>query len=345
MKILVTGASGFVGRAIVAEALQSNFEVFRLEGPNKKARINEEKKDDESVIRADISDYSSLLDAVKIENIENIDVIIHSAGLAHQFGEQIKDDFWRVNVRGAENVARLAASFSAKRFILISSVSVYGDAESGHRRKNENGIDETAECHPRNFYAQSKLESEKAVVRVCAEKKIALTVLRLATVIGEGDKGNVARLISLIDKNRFVWLGRGENRKSLIYKGDAARACLLVAGDSDESPGGAEIYNVTGEASRMSEIVADISLTLGKKIPKIKISPKILNTIFFMNSNFFRLKKVSRLAATVNKWLAEDIFSGRKFERAYNFRAQTPLGEAVRRQVENYKKQKKLKEI
>ena len=58
---------------------------------------------------------------------------------------------------------------------------------------------------------------------------MALTILRLATLYGEGDPGNVGRLMRKLDRGRFLWIGDGSNRKSLLYKGDAARACMAVA--------------------------------------------------------------------------------------------------------------------
>ena len=58
---------------------------------------------------------------------------------------------------------------------------------------------------------------------------MALTILRLATLYGEGDPGNVGRLMRTLDRGRFLWIGDGSNRKSLLYRGDAANACMAVA--------------------------------------------------------------------------------------------------------------------
>lgn len=337
MKILVTGAGGFVGKAIVAEISQFTFEVYELLKLNSKYNTSEDIKKSKNFFWADITNYQSLIEAVKIEKI---DVVIHAAGLAHQFGRQAKDDFWRINVLGAVNTAKLAVSLKARHFILISSVSAYGEQK---KKKNENigdnsvsikGISEDADCRPQNFYAQSKLESEKAVTRVCEENKMALTILRLATVIGEEDRGNVARLINSIDKKRFVWIGNGENLKSLIYKGDAAKACVKVL----DKTSGIEIFNVTSDAVKMKEIVSEISFSLGKKIPGLTISPKLLDKIFSINANSLKIKKVKNIAATLSKWLSDDVFSGEKFKKVYGFQTETPLEDAIKRQVESYKK-------
>ena len=204
MKVLVTGASGFVGREIVAELLREKHEVFCLVSPKSK-----KDKDLPNFFQADISEVEDLNELEK--SFENIDAIIHSAGLAHQFGKTADEDFWNVNVNGTQNVARLAVNLQVKHFILISSVSVYENV-----LRETISIDETFACNPKSIYARSKFESENVAREVCEANKIALTILRLATVIGENDRGNTARLIEAIDKKRFIWIGKGENRKSLI---------------------------------------------------------------------------------------------------------------------------------
>ena len=93
---------------------------------------------------------------------------------------------------------------------------------------------------------------------------MALTILRLATLYGEGDPGNVGRLIRTLDRGRFLWIGDGSNRESLLYKGDAARACMAVA---ERPASGINIYNVS--ALKKPPIFMGASLT-----------PEILWTIF-----------------------------------------------------------------
>lgn len=332
MKVLITGANGFVGRAIVSEVSRNNFQVFQLVNINSYSKNLE---NGTNIYKADISDYENLTAVVEEPGI---DVFIHAAGLAHQFGKQNKEDFWKVNVRGTENAAKLAVSLKAAHFILISSVAVYGNQpiksdESSEGRKE---ITEEAECNPQNFYARSKYESEKNAVRICEANGIALTILRLATVIGEDDKGNVARLINTIDKNRFVWIGNGENLKSLIFKDDVAKACLKVFGKTN----GTEVFNVTGEAVSMKTVVGEIADRLGKNIPRLAISSRLLKRIFLLNSKTFKIKKLENFAATVEKWLSDDVFSGEKFKQGYGFQAETTISEAIKRQVEKFQKQK-----
>jgi UDP-glucose 4-epimerase len=337
MKILVTGASGLVGGTIVEELLRNSFEVYALVGANSKTnKFGGVKK----IFKADITEYQNL---AALASLENVDVIIHSAGLAHQFEDRTEKEFWKVNVLGTENVARLAVKLKVKHFILISSVAVYGKKPANLGLNNlaiyKFGITEEAVCQPQGFYAHSKLESEKAAQRICADSKIALTILRPAAVIGEEDRGNVARLIKAIDKKRFFWIGAGENFKSLIYKGDVAKACVKIL----RKTAGNEIFNVTAQPSTMKEIVSEIENNLGIKAPKFSISSKILSKCFLINTKFLRLKKLNQIEGILEKWLSEDVFSGEKFKKIYGFQTEISIKEAIRRQVEHYKKNKKNK--
>ncbi|MGC2235857.1 MAG: NAD-dependent epimerase/dehydratase family protein [Pyrinomonadaceae bacterium] len=326
MKVLVTGATGFVGKAIVAGLIKGNFGVFCLGGLSKE---NTDKLP--NFFKADIADTESL---GALDGIKNLDVIIHSAGLAHQFGEVRKDDFWKINVEGTKNVARLGAELKIRHFILISSVAVYGNVK---KRGDKKFIDEKFLCEPGSIYAQSKLESEQAAIEICEQNNIPLTILRLSTVIGENDRGNTARLIEAIDKRLFVWIGKGENYKSLIYKNDVAGACLKIL---DKKTSKTEVFNVSAEPVLMKDVVSEISAALNKKVPGMHVSVKLLERVFRLNSKVFRLKRVFNLSETTQKWLSEDVYSGDKIASEYGFRAETPVSEAIRRQVEAYKNRK-----
>ncbi len=326
MRIVVTGASGFIGREIVSELQRLNHEVISFVGLNRKNSENLS-----NIVSADISDFESLSGNCEIETAE---VVIHSAGLAHQFGKTADEDFLNVNVKGTENVARLAVRLGVKHFILISSVAVYGN--SG----NNEAIDETYVCNPKGIYAISKFKAEEIAQQICEENKISLTILRPATVIGENDRGNTARLIEAIDKKRFVWIGKGENRKSLIYKKDVALACLQVL---DKKTSATEIFNVTGEALKMNFIVSEIARNLKQKTLPFRISERFLETIFGVNKKSLKIGKVSDLQETVKKWVSDDVFSGDLIQKKYGFHAETKISEALKRQTQFYLENLKTK--
>ncbi len=337
MKVLITGAGGFVGKAVATELERGGFEICCLGSPKSKNRDNLP-----NFCRADIRDFESL---ERLEELTGTDAIVHAAGLAHQFESVESGEFWKTNVEGTTNTALLAIKLKVRQFILISSVSVYGknksageDAEAG---QTLHYIDENHICEPQGAYARSKLAAEDAARAICDGQPIRLTILRPATVIGEADTGNVARLIRMIDARRFVWIGKGKNHKSLIYKGDVARACRIVCSEkSDEKEYQTEIFNLTAEPLQMREIVAQIETGLAGKISKFSISEKLTSRLFEINAKSFGLKKIENLSETVEKWLAEEVYSGEKIKRQYGFCAAVPPLEAIRREVEFYKNRK-----
>lgn len=332
MKVLVTGASGFVGREIVSELTARNYQVTALR--NSKNRV-ERKLSNLEYLGADITDYENLS---ALENLSDVEVLIHSAGLAHQFGETKWEEFERVNVRGVENILNLAVKIKVKHFILIGSTAVYGVPPSNRERHVAHVATEATPTNPQTLYAESKLEGERICQRICRENNIALTIFRLAPVIGEANVGNVARLIRTIDKNQFVWIGDGGNFKSLIYKRDVARACAQVIENKNRRE---EIFNLAAaEPVRMKDLVNEISKCLNVKIFPAVIPASFPRKIFKVNSKILRIKKIDKISETIEKWLADDIYSADKIAETYNFKAPTSIFEAISKQVNYYQANK-----
>lgn len=322
MNILVTGADGFVGKAICEYLSAENYEIFKLDSPRKIFV-----KNSKHIYQADISEKREL---EKIDFPQKIDVLIHCAGLAHQFGETAYEDFEKINVTGAANICDLAVRLRVGHFIQISSISVYGSNES------KKSITENIVCKPTGFYGLSKLEGERVVREICEKNDINLTILRLATVIGEEDRGNVAKLIRAIGRKRFVWIGRGKNRKSLIYKKDVGRVCRLLVEKKNK---GAEIFNLSAEPMEMQKIVRVISDSLETTIPKFHISAELIQNLLKLN-RLFGLKKIKRISEKIDKWLAEDVYSADKIFKEYGFKPETDILDAIKRETVWYKNQK-----
>ena len=214
---MVTGATGFIGKEVISKLVLNKYQVIGIAGKSVNNQREKFYKTDIQLIKVDITNPNEVR---KLIRLENIDAVIHCAGLAHQFGKVEDGMFEKVNVEGTRNITDLAVNLNIGQFILISSTAVYG--------LDKNEIDETTKCRPATDYAKSKLMSEKVCREICEKKEIPLTILRLAPVLGEKGIGNVPRLIEAINKRRFVWLGDGSNKKSLIYVGDVADACLKI---------------------------------------------------------------------------------------------------------------------
>lgn len=317
-RVLITGACGFLGSVLVVQAAEKGMHVIATD------RTVLPKSNLYEFIAADILDPMSLSRV-----FHGVDCVCHVAGLAHIFNSPHlhQDSFYEINVVGTENIVRAAIYANVKNFVFISSVSVYGGVAKGK--------DEDSECHPQGPYAESKWQAERLLIDICTKEKVNLTILRLTTLYGEEDPGNVGRLIRLIDRGRFVWIGRGENLKSLLYREDAARACVSVL--MSKQPG-IHIYNLTSDECKMSYIVQQISSLLEKPIPSWHIPKSLVLTVAkFTQSLSFNHAKVSSLYRTLQKWVADDYYNADKFCRNFDFHPNVEFEEGIRREVTWYR--------
>jgi nucleoside-diphosphate-sugar epimerase len=317
-RILITGSAGFLGSAIIAQASLMGEPVVATD------RFGDAHVSDVPFTSADILNPDSLLKV-----FEGVDCVCHVAGLAHIFNksEALTAPFHAVNVIGTENVAHAAIHAGVRHFIFVSSVSVYG----GEARDNN----EDSACHPEGPYAKSKLNAERCLIDFCQKKGANLTILRLATLYGEGDPGNVARLIGAINRGRFFWIGKGENLKSLLYHEDAARACISAM---NAPATGINIYNVTGPPVRMRDIVDAIFLALGKSASTrhLPASPALASAWILKHLSFNR-GWFSNLYDTLEKWLADDYYNSDNFCGAFDYQTKVSLNEGIQREVKWYK--------
>lgn len=311
MRILVTGSTGFIGREVAAKLTAEGSDV---------TGIARKTNDDKSLFSVDIGDRSAVEEFAKGRRF---DAVVHAAGLAHQFGNIPAGDFFRVNVDGSENVARLAVATGASRFILLSSVAVYGFQNSP--------MDESSPCKPENPYAESKLRAEEVCRSVCRKADIDLTVLRLAPVLGEKGVGNVPRLITMIHRGRFIWVGDGENAKSLAYVGDIAEAVSKIL---NSPPSKSEIYNLAAEPVKMKRLVEMIAVELGRTTSKLRIPAALPLAAISLNRKTFNIGIANRIGQVVERWLSDDIYPAGKLEKDFGFSPRTPIEEAVRKQCE-----------
>lgn len=315
--VLVTGANGFLGAEVLHQLLVSGFSVRAtgIESVSLHAGVEYH--------QADILQSHQLSRVVK-----GTSAVIHAAGLAHQFTSDatFSQRFRQINEIGTVNMISAAAGQGVKHFILISTVSVYGPFTEGM-------YDEDTSCNPIGQYAISKYNAEQRAQEIAQKTGMSLTILRLATLYGEGDPGNVGRLMRALDRRRFFWIGNGNNRKSLLYKGDAARACLAV---TEKPASGINIYNVSAPPCTMRNIVDGLAMALGKKPSPIRIPAPISLSAAKLLS-WFPERRVSRLHSTIKKWLAEDVYDTIRIERDYGFHTQVDLIEGLKREVRWYR--------
>lgn len=311
-QLMVTGASGFLGSEIVRLAHLAGWQVRAFD---RDQRIQPEGVE---IAKGDIADRDVLR-----RTCEGVSAIIHTAGLAHLFGSGAKDAtrFNVVNETGTANVLDAAVEVGVPHTVLVSSVSVYGSYVGTQ-------CDETVPCHPKGPYAVSKWQGELRAIERAAKGNISLTILRFVTLYGEGDRGNVAKLIGALDRGRFIWPGSGLNQKCLIYKEDAAYACLAAL---ERPVSGTNIFNVSARPASMREIVSAICRSLGRPVPRFGIPLALLKIVGAISR---RMGDPGQLGQRLEKFIHDDVYDGSRFESTFDYRPAISLTEGMRREVE-----------
>ena len=319
--LLISGACGFLGSEIVRQTVAAGLSV-RATARGDKPGIAAN-----HYVPADITVPSSL-----VPLMDGVATVIHAAGLAHVFdsAQNQAERFQLINEVGTANVAQVAARSGVKHFIFVSSVSVYGGSSDGGH--------EDAGLFPDGPYAESKYNAELRAIEIASSSGMALTILRLATLFGAGDPGNVGRLMRSIDRRRFIWVGDGSNRKSLLHVKDAARACIKVAQSNAD---GVNIYNVSAPPCTMKTIVDELSLALGKRPLPVHIPGAFaLTSASVIGKRTGGRGRLGTLHTTLQKWLADDVYDASKFEQAFGFRTQVSLADGLREEVAWYRNSK-----
>ena len=256
MKVLVTGASGAVGPALVDVLLQESSAVRVL---TRKAPQGDLFPGSVECFQGDICDPGTVNRAV-----EGIDVVYHLAAKTHTLNpsRDLQRVYQHNNVEGTRNLVQAAQSKGVSRFVFFSTICVYGSG------RNTELVDETSPLNPQSLYADSKYKAEKIVLRARkggAEEPLG-TVLRLAAVYGPRMQGNYVSLVKAVQSGRFVPIGTGQNRRTLVYDRDAARAAVLAASHPRAA---GQVFNVTdGRIHALSEILAVIYEASGRRRPK-----------------------------------------------------------------------------
>lgn len=256
--LLITGANGLVGRALLSEILSRN--NFRIKAHvRNRLQAREQIGNALDLTRVDMEegDFTRLGEREMTDLTRGCQVVMHAAGLVHR-PDAIYQEYEVVNVRATQLLAEAAARNGAKAFIFLSSAAVYGPGPFDQ-------VTETAPLNAKTPYAVSKLTSERWLQSFKGIPKIV--VLRPSLVFGEGDRGNLLSLIKEIKNNRFKLVGDGSSGKSVIYSKDLAQAIALCL---EKLPDGMHIFNVANpEPVSIRNLADEIAKCLD---PNAKIS-------------------------------------------------------------------------
>lgn len=223
MRILVTGATGFIGSVLSRRCAEAGHEIIGFGHTNNDWEALRATELQGAGIKVVIG---SVLDTALVRSTcENVDAIVHLAAAQHESKVGI-DYFRKINVDGSRILLDAAGSAGVSRFVFGSTIGVYGS------RSNGLALDENSPPRPDNHYAVSKLEAEQ-VVRDHADR-LSVTIARISETYGPGDM-RLLKLFRGVQKGWFPMIGSCQNKHQPVYVDDLAVALQALATGGGES--------------------------------------------------------------------------------------------------------------
>jgi len=278
MKILVTGASGFIGRNlclslkdkgyIIRAALRRN--IPNIPGVNEYVEV------------ADIDESTDWLRA-----LQGVDCVIHLAGRAHlmdEHGGNPATVYHRVNALGTKRLAEQAAQSGVKRFIFVSSVKVNG--EGSRLPYTEKDVP-----RPQDAYGISKQEAEDLLSSIAAKTGLQKVILRLPLVYGPGVKANFKNLIKFVNTGLPLPFEGINNRRSFLYLGNLVGAIITCI--SHPLAAGETFLVSDGQDASMPDLIKMIARAMKKKAVLFSLHPGILKLLCKVVGRDEELEKIT----------------------------------------------------
>ena len=262
-KILVTGATGFIGRHLVEALVERGYNVRCLVRKNSDfgylSNLGVE------LVYGDITDKPSLLNAV-----QDITSVFHLAGIIGKWGVP-EETYWNIHVLGTEFLLDCCIEKKVKRFIYCSSAGVLGPIKKPLANEDH-------PYNPSNIYEKVKAEAEKKVLNCKA--KLDVTVIRPEFVYGPGDL-HVLKMFNAVQKGKFYIIGNGESLLHPTYVDDLIY-CFLRCLENKNTIG--EVYLVVGETPvKVKDLVRIIAEELGVSPPKVRFPRSVAFMLAYLS--------------------------------------------------------------
>ena len=307
-KIFITGALGFVGKALAAQYRALGAETCGLDVRADSAA---------NVVAGDVSRPEEWRDV-----LNGCDLVIHTAAIVTN--NVSREEAWRVNVLGTRRVLDAAIQAGAKRFVHISSLAAM-------RFNIEDQADESAPVMPTgNPYVDTKIASEHVVLSAHAKGEIPCTVIRPADIYGPGSRPWTIIPVQMIQKGLFLLPAHGKGVFRAVYIDDLVSGIMLAA-EKDEGIG--QIFILGGEKAVTCEaFFGHYYRMLGKGSPRV-MNTSMAVTIAEIGRTIFKLLgKQTELGRGAMEMLSKkNTVSNKKARDLLGWHPQVDLEEGMRR--------------
>jgi nucleoside-diphosphate-sugar epimerase len=244
-RVLVTGASGFVGWRTCGVLAGSGYVVRAVVRGGREVPPGVERVQLDS-----LNDRVGLIHAT-----EGVHAVVHLAALTHS-PTAAREEYWRTNVDGSHALLEAAVTGGVRRFVFLSSVKAVSE-------QSDAVLTEETPPRPRDAYGESKLVAERLVLEKNGAGGLETTVLRIPMAYGPGMKGNILTLFRLIEAGVPLPVGSVRNRRSIVYVDNVAFALAELL-FSQATPG--EVFFCADPRSlSTAELVREIALALGRR--------------------------------------------------------------------------------
>lgn len=256
MKVLVTGATGFLGKYIIEEFVQHDYEIYAFGRNQQIGERLEQTYEKTTFIQGDFTDLSSVTRAVK-----GMDAVIHAGALSTVWGKW--ETFEAINVQGTDNICQACKTHGVTRLIYISTPSLYTEKRDRFDIKEE-------EFNPNNelnYYIKSKILSEQ---RIKYYPELNTTIIRPRGLFGVGDTSLIPRILEVNKKIGVPLFNEGKNIVDITCVENVAYAIRLCL-EQDAAKG--KTYNLTnGEPREFKQILEQLFEEIGQEPKYLKLN-------------------------------------------------------------------------
>ena len=256
MRVLVTGATGFVGRHLLPVLHDAGHSLTlplrHIDSQARLAKVTESGAERISVL-GDIDEGTDWREA-----LEGVDAVIHLAARAHLLDESAdqSDAFVRVNARGTARLVEQSVEAGVRQFVLMSSIGAVTAA-------SDRLVTLDTPCAPETPYGRSKLAAERALIELSRGTAMSWTILRPTLVYGPGNPGNMQRLVALVKRGLPLPLGAVTNRRSFTFVENLAKATTIVLSHSGAAD--ATFLVADGQDLSTPELIRRIAALAGSR--------------------------------------------------------------------------------